>query len=165
MQASSLPWTPDSRNLLIWNSAQDLFELSGRHAQRLDLPSGRRPLALFLTAILWVVLMGLPFATPADQDLLVTNIDRSVSPRDDFFQYANGAWLRQHPIPEDQTRWGIGNVVSDELYSQLRRLSEQVAAKPARRGSAEQLIGDFWATGMDRARLRQRRKALRCRRQ
>jgi putative endopeptidase len=121
-----------------------------------DLPRRGRLPALFLVAILGVASTGRPVAAPAEQDLLAANIDRSVSPRDDFFQYANGAWLARHPIPEDQARWGIGNIVSDELYSHLRRLSEAAAAKKtARRGSAEQLIGDFWTTGMDVARINQ----------
>jgi putative endopeptidase len=107
----------------------------------------------FRTAVSVLTFIGLLIASPAGQDFLVANIDRNVSPRNDFFHYANGTWLAQHPIPEDQTRWGIWNVVSSELYSQLRRLSEDAAAKPGRRGSASQLIGDFWATGMDSARI------------
>lgn len=83
--------------------------------------------------------------------MLSVNIDPAVSPRDDFFQHANGEWLRRNPIPEDQTRWGISNVVSQEIYAQLRRISEEAASKTAPRGSAEQLIGDVWATGMDAA--------------
>ena len=84
-------------------------------------------------------------------DVLSANVDNSVSPGSDFYQYATGAWLTQHPIPDDQARWGIANVSSDEIYAQLRRISEAAAAKTAPRGSAEQLIGDFFATGMDAA--------------
>lgn len=109
-----------------------------------------RRVALTITAIL-AVSSALPGATSAQQDVLTPNIDRTASPRDDFFQYANGEWLRRHPIPDDQARWGVGNLISDEVYSQIRRISEDAAAKKARRGSAEQLIGDFWATGMDAA--------------
>lgn len=43
---------------------------------------------------------------------------------------------------------GLWNVNSDELYSQLRRISEEAAAKRAPRGSDEQLVGDFWLAGM-----------------
>ncbi len=92
-----------------------------------------------------------PWARSAQQDVLTAAIDRNASPRDDFFQYANGEWLERHPIPDDQARWGVWNLVSDEVYSQIRRISEGAAAKTWRPGSAEQLIGDFWATGMDAA--------------
>ena len=87
--------------------------------------------------------------TPAD--VLAENVDPSVSPGTDFYRYAAGAWLKQHPIPDDRVTWGISNVASDEIYLQLRRISEAAAAKTAPRGTAEQLIGDFFATGMDEA--------------
>jgi hypothetical protein len=106
-----------------------------------------RRVVLTVTAIL-AVSSALPRTTAAQQDVLAA-IDRTGSPRDDFFQYANGEWLKRHPIPDDQARWGVANLISDEVYSQIRRISENAAAKSARRGSAEQLIGDFWATGMD----------------
>ena len=114
-------------------------------------PSVMRWLALFVTVTLCVAASGPPAESQTQEDLLAPNVDTSVSPGDDFYQYATGAWLRQHPIPDDQARWGIGNVASDEVYLQLRRISEAVAAKTAPRGSAEQLIGDFYATGMDEA--------------
>ena len=115
------------------------------------MPPVMRGMALFVPVTLCVAASGPPSASQTRGDVLAANVDTSVSPGDDFYQYATGAWLRQHPIPDDQARWGIGNVESDELYSQLRQVSQAVAAKTAPRGSAEQLIGDFFATGMDEA--------------
>jgi len=107
--------------------------------------------ALLVTAIFSIALSEPPAASQTSQDVLSANIDPTVPPGEDFFHYANGAWFKRNPIPADQTRWGIGNLVSQELYEQLRRISEEAAAKKAARGSAEQLIGDVWATGMDAA--------------
>ena len=118
--------------------------------RRSDWPSFLRRGALSVTAIL-ALSSALPWATSARQDVLTATIDRTGSPRDDFFQYANGEWLKRHPIPDDQARWGVANLISDEVYSQIRRISEDAAATKSRRGSAEQLIGDLWATGMDAA--------------
>jgi len=102
--------------------------------------------------VLLSLAMGAPsWASQAAQDFLSANIDPTVSPREDFFRYASGEWLRRNPIPEDKARWGIWNVASDETYARLRTISEKAAARMAYRGSAEQLIGDVWATGMDSA--------------
>jgi putative endopeptidase len=89
-------------------------------------------------------------AQPA-QDFLAAHMDTSVDPGVDFFQYANGAWLKAHPIPASEAGWGIGNEVDDELYARLRGISESAAAQEAAPGSDQQKIGDFWATAMDTA--------------
>jgi putative endopeptidase len=83
-------------------------------------------------------------------DFLRANMDTSVHPGDDFFSHANGRWLRRHPIPATEAGWGIGSVVREELYGQLRKINEQ-SAKSAREGSDARRIGDFWKTAMDAA--------------
>jgi putative endopeptidase len=82
--------------------------------------------------------------------VVAVNIDSSVKPGDDFFSYANGAWLKSHPIPASEAYWGIGKLVQEDLYDKLRKISEDAAAtKNAASGSDEQKIGDFWSTAMD----------------
>jgi putative endopeptidase len=78
-------------------------------------------------------------------------MDPSVNPGQDFFTYANGGWLKRNPIPNTESAWGIGNVVREQLYLNLRSINEQSAASPAAPGSDAQKIGDFWATAMDTA--------------
>ncbi len=88
---------------------------------------------------------------PPPQDFLAAHMDTSVDPGVDFFDYANGAWLKAHPIPASESGWGIGNEVDEELYARLRTISEQAAQANATAGSDQQKIGDFWATAMDTA--------------
>jgi putative endopeptidase len=79
-------------------------------------------------------------------------VDRSVSPRDDFFQFALGKWLKAHPIPPTERSWGISNVVQEETYNRVVTLNKAAAAdKSATPGSNQQKIGDFWSAGMDEA--------------
>src|SRR5207253_11442025 len=85
------------------------------------------------------------------QDVLVANMDTSTNPGDDFFAYANGGWLKRNPIPASEAAWGIGNLVREELYVQLRTINEGVAQKKAAQGTDEQKIGDFWTTAINDA--------------
>lgn len=79
-------------------------------------------------------------------DILVTNMDSSADPSVDFFTYANGGWIKTHPIPEDQSSWGIGNAVQEELYNRLKLINEQsLSAKDG----IEKKVGDFWHSAMD----------------
>lgn len=88
----------------------------------------------------------------AKPDVVAAHIDSTVKPGDDFFSYANGAWLKSHPIPASEADWGIGKLVQEDLYDKLRKISEDAAAaKQAANGSDEQKIGDFWSTAMDSA--------------
>ena len=89
---------------------------------------------------------------PATADVLVSNLDLSVAPGQDFFTYANGSWLARHPIPVEEAGWGIGDLVEEELYLKMRKINEDAAAAHAPAGSDQQKIGDFWTTAMDEAR-------------
>ncbi|HNB81336.1 MAG TPA: M13 family metallopeptidase, partial [Chitinophagaceae bacterium] len=84
-------------------------------------------------------------------DLLYTHLDTTVHPGDDFFTYANGGWVKQNKIPDSESGWGIFNLVADENYAQLRKLSEDASSAASSPGTAMQQIGDFFFTGMDSA--------------
>ena len=82
------------------------------------------------------------------EDVLRANLDTTANPADDFFQYATGGWVAKNPIPGDQTSWGIGPLVQEELYKRLQIINENAAKKNATSG-IDQKIAAFWLSGMD----------------
>ena len=82
-------------------------------------------------------------------DLLRAALDTTVAPGDDFFSYANGTWIKNHPIPASESNSGIGIEVQKEVYNRLRETSVEAAKANATAGSNQQKIGDFWAVGID----------------
>lgn len=87
----------------------------------------------------------------AKRDPLIENMDTTVSPAVDFFQYANGGWLKRNPIPADQSSWGIGNLVNEENLKRFKEINEQAVTAKAAKGTSDQKIADFWTTAMDSA--------------
>ncbi|MEP6711246.1 MAG: M13 family metallopeptidase [Ferruginibacter sp.] len=85
----------------------------------------------------------------AKPDILAANLDTTVSPGEDFFQYANGGWIKKTAIPDAESGWGIGNMVQDEIYSRLKTINEKAIEEKASPGTISQKIGDFWKSGMD----------------
>lgn len=93
-----------------------------------------------------------PVFSPAD-------LDRSVNPAQDFFQFANGGWNKANPLPGDYSRWGTFTLLGKRNQQLIRTILEEAAAK-AQAGSSGSLsadqieqrkIGDFYASGMDTA--------------
>ncbi|HVX48673.1 MAG TPA: M13 family metallopeptidase [Chitinophagaceae bacterium] len=93
--------------------------------------------------------------TMEKKDILAANIDTTVNPADDFFDYANGGWIKSNPIPGDQSNWGIGGLVIEENRNRLREIAEKAAKANGALGSDEQKIGDFWNIAMDSAKIEQ----------
>ena len=107
-----------------------------------------------LGTLLLGALLGAPRTSnagtvPRALDPLVQNMDLTVKPGDDFFKYSCGRWLKSHPIPAAERGWGIGNLVHEETYRQLRGICESAARSGAARGTVDQKVGDFWTSGMD----------------
>jgi putative endopeptidase len=77
------------------------------------------------------------------------DMDRSVKPGDDFYRFAEGTWLRDHPIPADKTGAGYNYELPDEAEVQVRAIVEEAAKRPE--DAIARQIGDFYAAWMDEA--------------
>src|SRR6478672_9444325 len=86
--------------------------------------------------------------------LELRDMDKSVTPGDHIFAYAEGTWLRDHPIPADKTGAGYNYELPDEIEQQVRKMVEDVTAKPT--SPIAQKIGDAYAAWMDEAGIEQR---------
>lgn len=85
-----------------------------------------------------------------NRSLDLANMDTTVSPCQDFYQYANGGWVKNNPIPDSESRWGSFNELAEKNNAILRELLTEASSNTtAAKGSAAQLIGDFYAAGMD----------------
>ena len=107
---------------------------------------------LAITTVACIVACNNKSSTPKP-DVLAANIDSTVSPGADFFQYANGGWIKKNPIPDAYSSWGIGNLVNEENLKRLREISEKATATKAAKGTTDQKIGDFWSMAMDSAKI------------
>jgi predicted metalloendopeptidase len=102
---------------------------------------------LLLAAAAVALTLGLGVRAEID----LKNFDLTVKPQDDFYRYANGTWLKNNPIPADQSRWGSFNELNERNQANLRAICDRVAAKPDAATAVEKMVGDFYASGMDEA--------------
>ena len=121
----------------------------------------RSLLALCLTPILW---MGLPASAqdkpltefPYTPGLDASAMDTTANPCEDFYQYTCGGWMKNNPIPADQSRWSVyGKLYQDNqrfLWGILDTLSRKTAGNTAN----QQKIGDYYAACMNEAAIEQR---------
>jgi endothelin-converting enzyme/putative endopeptidase len=82
----------------------------------------------------------------------VGDIDQKADPCTDFFQYANGKWRAENPIPPSMVRWSRRWQAGENAKEQLKIILDDVSSKTNwPRGSAEQLIGDYYGSCMNEA--------------
>ena len=116
----------------------------------------KKLLSVSMLVILTIIGLSSCHQVKKDQgnDALLAHIDSTVKPGTDFFQYANGKWFKQNPIPASEQSNGIWQLIQDTINAQIRKVCESSAAlKDAAKGSNKQKIGDFFFTGMDSVNL------------
>lgn len=111
----------------------------------------RRTLACFATSLLVMVLIAQAQNTserPAPK-FDISNIDKSVDPCVDFYQYACGNWMKNNPIPSDRSQWVSFAEIEEHNYGILRQILEKASLDDPKRSPTMQKIGDFYASCMD----------------
>jgi putative endopeptidase len=104
----------------------------------------------FMTACA-VMLAVCALASAQNKAFDVSRMDTSTEACTDFFQYANGTWLKNTQIPASESRWGTFNILADNNNAILKEILENAAKNPGPAGSDSQLIGDFYSSCMDEA--------------
>ena len=90
-------------------------------------------------------------ATGADKPALDTSgWNRDTRPQDDFFEFANGGWLKSTEIPADKTRWGSFVILAEESRDAIQAIIDELSAKDGlKNGSNPQKIRDLYRSFMD----------------
>ncbi len=85
-----------------------------------------------------------------------SEVDRSVNPCEDFYHFACGTWLKNNPIPSDQSYWGSFSELNERNQFVLKDILETAAAHPRSGSAVDQKIGAFYASCMDVAAINEK---------
>lgn len=77
------------------------------------------------------------------------HMDLAVSPRSNFFLYANGRWVWNNPVPADKARWASFDELGERNWQLVRTILEDAAGSDAPPRSPRRLVGDFYAAAID----------------
>ena len=106
-----------------------------------------RPLA---AALFCAALTGSLTAQSQIKPIDPANLDTTCSPCKNFFQYANGGWLKRSEIPGDQPRWGSFNELQEQNYAALKDVLTEAATNASSTKDANiRKLGTFYGTCMD----------------
>lgn len=87
--------------------------------------------------------------------IVLADLDTSVSPADDFYQYATGGWQMNNPLPAEESRFGSFDLLAKETNIKVKELIQDLASSEHEKGSIEWKIGTFYNLGMDSAKIEQ----------
>jgi len=106
--------------------------------------------------ILSVLFTSVPLLTDAQAQLKsgidITDLDTSVSPSEDFYQYACGGWKKKHPLPAAYSRYGSFDRLADDNNKRINSILDELLHNNYDNGTTEQKLSDLYKLAMDSVR-------------
>ena len=104
------------------------------------------PVLMFVTA----PVIGVDAQNQSGLDL--SNLDRTVKPVDDFYQFATGGWQKSHPLPAAYSRYGSFDMLQENVNKQVNSILTTLTKKKYKEGTTERKLSDFYKLALDSAR-------------
>ena len=83
----------------------------------------------------------------------LANLDTTVAPGTDFYEYACGGWIKSNPLKPEYSRFGTFDQLRENNQEQLRTLINELGTTSQEAGSVAQKIGMLYEMGMDSVKL------------
>lgn len=104
----------------------------------------------FIVATMMAMASCCNHTTPA---IDLTNLDPSIAPNEDFYQYATGGWQAKNPLKPEFARYGSFDVLRENNEKRINELFSEMTKTTAEAGTVEQKISDLYKMGLDSVRL------------
>lgn len=81
--------------------------------------------------------------------LVMQNLDKTVKPADDFYQFATGGWQKNHPLPAAYSRFGSFDQLAEDNNKRINDILAELQKKFYKKGTIEQKLSDFYKQALD----------------
>ena len=85
----------------------------------------------------------------------LTNLNQSVSPADDFFEFACGGWMKKHPLPAAYSRYGSFDQLAENNDKRINSILNDLKSKEYAPGTTEKKLSDLYKLAIDSVRRNQ----------
>ena len=87
--------------------------------------------------------------------IVLSDLDKTVSPATDFYQFATGGWQKAHPLPAAYSRYGSFDMLQENVNKQINTILTELSKKKYQAGTNERKLSDFYKLAMDSVRRNQ----------
>lgn len=108
--------------------------------------------SFLLISILALVMAGCSKSPKQTTGIDLSNLDTTAVPQNDFYQFACGGWMANHPLTDEYARFGTFDKLGEDVREQTKGLIVELASKEHQHGTVEQKIGDMYNLAMDSVR-------------
>jgi len=135
-----------------------LWIFTGCWPQISQIESMKPNIAIALATVTTLVVKGAETngvgTPPPVPSFSVNYMDRSVDPRKDFYHFADGAWIKNNPVPPDKSRWASFSELAERNWYLIHQILNDASADTSSpEHSPRREVGDFFASAMDTNRI------------